>query len=114
MDSPTGDMVILDLAIEGNYVAVRPSGTEPKVKFYMFTYEPPEQLSDLDLASEMMSERLEKIEADLRNVCIGLMRFSGRKSDSMATKRTSIIPGGGPHCTDSWFAGLLACYDDAG
>ena len=38
---PTGDMVMLDLAAEGNYVAVRPSGTEPKVKFYMFAYEPP-------------------------------------------------------------------------
>ena len=38
-------MVMLDLATEGNYVAVRPSGTEPKVKFYMFTYEPAEQLA---------------------------------------------------------------------
>ena len=27
---------------EGTYVAVRPSGTEPKVKYYMFTYEPAE------------------------------------------------------------------------
>ena len=33
-----GDMVILDLAESGNYVAVRPSGTEPKVKFYLFTF----------------------------------------------------------------------------
>ena len=38
---PTGDMVMLDLEAEGNYVAVRPSGTEPKVKFYMFAYDPP-------------------------------------------------------------------------
>ena len=45
---PQGDMVMLDLAAEGNYVAVRPSGTEPKVKFYMFTYEPAEQLANLD------------------------------------------------------------------
>ena len=41
-------MVMLDLAAEGTYVAVRPSGTEPKVKFYMFTYEPAEQLANLD------------------------------------------------------------------
>ena len=37
-------MVILDLAEEGHYVAVRPSGTEPKVKFYLFTFVAPEQL----------------------------------------------------------------------
>ena len=38
LDAPRGDMVILDLAEEGHYVAVRPSGTEPKVKFYLFTF----------------------------------------------------------------------------
>ena len=41
-------MVMLDLAAEGTYVAVRPSGTEPKVKYYMFTYEPAEQLANLE------------------------------------------------------------------
>ena len=41
---PKGDLVFLDLATEGNYVACRPSGTEPKIKFYMFAYTPPEQL----------------------------------------------------------------------
>ena len=48
LDGPQGDMVILDLQAKGNYVAARPSGTEPKVKFYLFTYEPPEQIADLD------------------------------------------------------------------
>ena len=38
---PRGDMVILDLETEGNYLAVRPSGTEPKVKIYLFAYDPP-------------------------------------------------------------------------
>ncbi|TWU28274.1 phospho-sugar mutase [Bythopirellula polymerisocia] len=63
---PQGDLVILDLEIEGNYVAIRPSGTEPKIKLYMFTYEPPEQLANLDRAKEMLNERLDKIEADMR------------------------------------------------
>jgi phosphomannomutase len=63
---PVGDLVILDLALEGNYVAIRPSGTEPKIKLYMFTYEPPEQLANLDDAKAMLDDRLKAIEADMR------------------------------------------------
>ncbi|WP_425613511.1 phospho-sugar mutase [Anatilimnocola sp. NA78] len=66
LDAPPADMVILDLAEEGNYVAVRPSGTEPKVKFYMFTYTPAEQLSDLDRTKQEMSERMQAFEVDLK------------------------------------------------
>ena len=64
---PKGDLVILDLEAEGNYVAIRPSGTEPKIKLYMFAYEPPEQLANLERAKEKLSERLDKIEADMRS-----------------------------------------------
>jgi phosphoglucomutase/phosphomannomutase len=64
--APKGDLVILDLSINGNYVACRPSGTEPKIKFYMFTFTPPEQLSDLDRAKEELQDRLRLMEADLR------------------------------------------------
>jgi phosphoglucomutase/phosphomannomutase len=63
---PKGDLVILDLANDGNYVACRPSGTEPKIKFYMFTYTPPEQLSNLELAKQQLEDRLTRMEADLR------------------------------------------------
>jgi len=66
LDAPKGDMVIIELAEEGNYIAVRPSGTEPKVKFYMFSYVPAEQLHSLDLAKEEMDGRLSKLEADLK------------------------------------------------
>ena len=51
-------MVILDLAEAGNYIAVRPSGTEPKVKFYMFGYTAPEKLADLDDAKGAIERRL--------------------------------------------------------
>jgi phosphoglucomutase/phosphomannomutase len=64
--SPKGDLVILDLATDGNYVACRPSGTEPKIKFYMFTFMPPEQLSDLERAKTELADRLTRMEADLR------------------------------------------------
>ncbi len=62
---PKGDLVIFDLAETGNYVAARPSGTEPKVKFYMFTYVAPEQLADLELARQAMSDRLDQFQVDL-------------------------------------------------
>jgi phosphomannomutase len=62
---PPGDMVMLDLAAAGNYVAVRPSGTEPKVKFYMFTFEAAEQIANLDDTKAECAARLEKMQADL-------------------------------------------------
>ena len=63
---PTGDLVMLDLDLSGNYVAVRPSGTEPKVKFYMFAYDPPEDIADLDATRSSLADRLAAMEKDLR------------------------------------------------
>ena len=63
---PKGDLVILDLERDGNYVACRPSGTEPKIKFYMFAYTPPEQLSNLENALTELNQRLDAIEVDLK------------------------------------------------
>ena len=67
LSGPTGDLVILDLAEEGNYVAVRPSGTEPKIKLYVFTRVAPEQSADLEGASAILSHRLEELEKDVRS-----------------------------------------------
>lgn len=66
LDGPCGDLIILDLELEGNYVAIRPSGTEPKIKVYMFTYVPAEQLASLERAQAETDERLAKMEADMR------------------------------------------------
>lgn len=63
---PRGDMVIFDLAEVGNSVAVRPSGTEPKIKFYLFAYAPPEKCRDLALVRAQQLERLDQLERDLR------------------------------------------------
>ncbi|MCE9544410.1 MAG: phospho-sugar mutase [Planctomycetia bacterium] len=63
---PRGDMVILDLSSEGNYVAIRPSGTEPKVKLYMFTYHPPQDGTDLAETNRLLIERMAALEHDLR------------------------------------------------
>ncbi len=62
----TDNLLIFDLAATGNYVAIRPSGTEPKIKFYMFTFVPAEQLADLKTAKQEMNARLDAYEADLR------------------------------------------------
>jgi phosphomannomutase len=66
LDGPQGDMVIFDLQAEGNYVAVRPSGTEAKVKFYMFAYDPPESSADLQATKAAQADRLAAMEEELR------------------------------------------------
>lgn len=65
LECPQGDMVILDVEDTGNYVAVRPSGTEPKVKFYMFAFDPPEACADLEGVKQTQAERLEAMQRDL-------------------------------------------------
>ena len=73
LPGPRGNLIILDLAEGdskpndvGNYVAVRPSGTEPKIKFYLFAYRAAEQLADLQTAKRQLQERLDRFETDLR------------------------------------------------
>ncbi len=67
LTGPHGDMVMLDLAEKGNYIAVRPSGTEPKVKFYEFAFVPAEQLADLNATKTEIQQRLDQLESDLRS-----------------------------------------------
>ena len=69
---PAGDMVMLDLAARGNYIAVRPSGTEPKVKFYMFSYEPAEQIANLDDTKTEVGNRLKAMAADLSSFAMAV------------------------------------------
>lgn len=74
------DLVIFDLAglpaagtrsggrfpALGNAVAARPSGTEPKIKFYLFAVAEPCPAADLPAAKASLTKRLDAIEADLR------------------------------------------------
>lgn len=66
MPGPTGNVLIFETNVPGNYVAARPSGTEPKVKFYMFTYVPPEDLTDLTVAKREMEARIEAYARDMQ------------------------------------------------
>ena len=64
LEGPNGDLVIIDLD-EGNYVAARPSGTEPKVKFYMFAYVAKEEVDDLPATKAAIEKRLDGFQQDL-------------------------------------------------
>lgn len=72
LDGPVGNMVIFDLADTGNTIAVRPSGTEPKVKFYMFAFTPSTAMGDLEQDKERLSERLDVFEADIQAFCASI------------------------------------------
>jgi phosphomannomutase len=52
----------------GNAVAARPSGTEPKIKFYLFTVAEPSHPADLPSIKDSLQARLDGMERDLRGL----------------------------------------------
>lgn len=66
LKGPTGNLIIMNTEVEGNYVAVRPSGTEPKVKMYMFTFVSPDEIAELAATKNMMNARLDAFDRDIR------------------------------------------------
>lgn len=65
-EGPVGNLLMFDTIAEGNYVAARPSGTEPKVKFYMFAYLPQDQIGDLNQDKQNLQQRLDAYAADMQ------------------------------------------------
>jgi len=61
-----GDMVILHLEGAGNRVAIRPSGTEPKVKFYMFAADSPTPLAEVPAIKQKQVELMKAMADDIR------------------------------------------------
>ncbi|MEM9825753.1 MAG: phospho-sugar mutase [Planctomycetota bacterium] len=64
---PSGNLIIMRLGDAGNYVAVRPSGTEPKIKLYVFTKLDAADSRDLAAAEQTLSDRMQTLETDVRN-----------------------------------------------
>lgn len=50
---------------DGSKISVRPSGTEPKIKFYFSVNEKLESRDDYEMVSEMLENRIERIISDL-------------------------------------------------
>ena len=67
LEGPTSNLIFLDLEIPGNYVAIRPSGTEPKVKLYLFLFIEPADWDDLPAAQQQLQRRADQIETSLRD-----------------------------------------------
>lgn len=67
LKGPTGNLVILDLEEDGNYVAVRPSGTEPKIKLYVFTRLDAESSINIDSATDRLKQRVSQLEQEMRS-----------------------------------------------
>ncbi|MDA0970030.1 MAG: phospho-sugar mutase [Planctomycetota bacterium] len=83
IDGTAGDVMIFDLGDApagwqpsepnqfpplANAVAARPSGTEPKIKFYLFTAAPPCSPAELPAIKQQLAERLDAMEHELRAV----------------------------------------------
>jgi phosphomannomutase len=66
LDAPKADLIFFDLEKKGNYIAARPSGTEPKVKFYLFGFRPAEDLNSLEDAERDLAAQVKAISADLQ------------------------------------------------
>ena len=60
IDIPKSNVIIYNLE-DGSRIALRPSGTEPKIKFYMSVNAPLESLSDMQKVSDLLDAKIASI-----------------------------------------------------
>lgn len=65
MDMPATSNVLQYFTADGFKVSIRPSGTEPKIKFYIEAQHPMTSLADYDSAEAEAKRKIEAIKADL-------------------------------------------------
>jgi phosphoglucomutase/phosphomannomutase len=65
LPQPSGDLLIFHTEARGTRFAVRPSGTEPKIKFYLFARTAVDGPERLDAAKQETASRLDRIAADI-------------------------------------------------
>ncbi len=64
VDGPNGNLVFFETEIDGNYVAARPSGTEPKIKFYISVNTPLNSAAEYDTVKASLEARIDAIKTD--------------------------------------------------
>ena len=62
---PTTSNVLQFFAEDGTKVSIRPSGTEPKIKFYIEVHSKVSSVDDLPAADRAAEETIERIKASL-------------------------------------------------
>lgn len=65
MDMPATSNVLQYFTADGSKVSIRPSGTEPKIKFYIETRYPMASINDYDNAEIEAKKKIEAIKTDL-------------------------------------------------
>jgi phosphoglucomutase len=58
--------VLQYLTEDGSKISARPSGTEPKIKFYISVNEPLDSKNDFDKVEQQLDEKIEQILKDLK------------------------------------------------
>ena len=65
MDMPATSNVLQYFTADGSKVSIRPSGTEPKIKFYIEVKEKMETAADYDKCNALANEKIDVIKKDL-------------------------------------------------
>lgn len=65
MDFPATSNVLQYFTEEGNKVSVRPSGTEPKIKFYIEVKDKMASVADYEACGERAQAKIDAIKKDL-------------------------------------------------
>jgi phosphoglucomutase/phosphomannomutase len=77
LPQPSGDLVIFQTEARGTRFAARPSGTEPKIKFYLFARTPTDGVRDRVALAEIKKEterRLDRMTADIEKFIQATLR----------------------------------------
>ncbi len=63
-EGPVSDLIVFKLEGDSAWAAVRPSGTEPKIKFYLFASATPSESTDIEAIKDELQSRLDGMEQD--------------------------------------------------
>ncbi len=80
LPQPSSDLIIFHTDAKGTRFAARPSGTEPKIKFYLFARTPTNGLTDRAALAAIKKEserRLDQMTADIEEYINSVLRSSG-------------------------------------